>query len=233
MSAGAHAWRRASLLLAASVMLGNVGRAAEPPCFDLSRGFDAPLRPPIELQEGDHSELGTYPDGRDWASVRAVVALPLARVYAKLLDPRNLKDMKRTRLVVRPLPQPGYLEVRELDVEVKARALLVKMTIRWTEQWAFRLIEGTPEQPLHIVANYQKVVGTPYIRHQCGSYVLRARGGEATDVSLYEQIAAKRRSAGDTREMLLGNLRNIREDRWDAERMYEDERVKRLGGVTP
>ena len=231
MSAAAQPWRRSSLLLAAAGTLGSLASAA-PPCFDLTSGFDAPLRAPIELQEGkDHAEFGTDADGKDWAAVRGVVAMPIAKVYAKLLDPRNLKDMKKTRLVVRPQSQPGYLELREIDIEVAARALLVKMTIRWTEQWAFRLIEGTAEQPLHILASYQKAAGTPHIRHQCGSYVLRARGGDATDLSAYEEIEAKRRSAKDTRDMLLGNLRSIREDRWDAERMSEDPRVKVEGAL--
>jgi hypothetical protein len=232
MSAGAHPLRRASLLLAAGTLASAV-RSAEPSCFDLAQGFDAPLRPPIELREGsDHAEFGSYADGRDWASVRAVVAMPLAKVHAKLLDPRNLKDMKKTRIVVRPLPQAGYLDVRELDIEVTGRALLVKVTVRWTERWAFRLLEGTPEQPLLIVANYQKVAGTEHIRHQCGSYVLRPLGAGASDLSLYEEIAAKRRSARDTRDMLLGNLRSIREDRWDADRLSEDARVK-LEGAPP
>jgi hypothetical protein len=232
MSAGAGTWRRASLLLAAGT-LASAGWAAEPPCFDISQGFDAPRRPPLALQEGrDHAEFGSDADGTDWASLRAVVAMPLARVQAKLLDPRNLKDMKKTRIVVRPLALPGYLEARELDIEVSGRALLVKVTVRWTEQWAFRLVEGTAEQPLQIVANYQKVAGTQHIRHQCGSYVLRPHGAGATDLSLFEEIVAKRRSARDTLDMLRGNLRNIREDRWDAERLSEDPRVK-IENVAP
>lgn len=226
--------RHAGLLLVAVGASASLGSAGERPCFDLAQGFDAPLRPPIDLHQGkDHSLFGTYPDGIAWASARAAIPMPLSKVFNKLRDPRNLKDMRKTKLVVRPQQYPGYLDVRELDVEVAVRAFLVKLTIRWTEQWAFRLVEGTPEEPLLIVANYQKIAGTAHIRHQCGSYVLRALGAEATDLSLYEEVRAKRRSAQDTRDMLLGNLQSIRENRWASERMNEDPRVQQRGSAVP
>jgi hypothetical protein len=53
------------------------------------------------------------------------------------------------------------------------------------------------------------VAGTGHIQKQCGSYVLEARG-EATDLSMYEEIKADRRSARDTRDMHAGILQNFR-----------------------
>ena len=43
-----------------------------------------------------------------------------------------------------------------------------------------------------------------------GVHVLRARDDGTTDVSLYEEVKADRRSAEDTRNMHRGILRNLR-----------------------
>jgi hypothetical protein len=59
------------------------------------------------------------------------------------------------------------------------------------------------------VVSYQKVAGTGHIQRQCGSYVLEARGA-ATDISMYEEIKASRRTARDTRDMHAGILENLR-----------------------
>lgn len=205
------------------------GAAAEQPCFDVREGFRAPLRASIALgDEGDRSAFGTYRDGTDWAATRAIVRMPIGRVLAKLRDHRNVKDMNKTRLVVRSLEKPGYLELCQVDVEVLVRALFIKVPLRWTEEWAYRLREGTPEEPALVVVSYQKIAGTAHIQHQCGSYVLRPLGREATDLALYDEVRAKRRSAQDTRNMHRGILRNIREDRWMSEGAHDDPRVQYL-----
>jgi len=197
---------------------GRAGEAAGPgPCFDVSRGFDAPLHPPVSLLPGrDHSEHGTRPDGVDWAATRAVVELPTRRLLDKLLDPRNLKAMDKTRLVVREREHPGYLALRRIDVVVRARALFVGFDVSWTEEWAWRVLAGSPEEPQRVLGNYQKVAGTRHIRHECGSYLLEQIDSGRTDLFLYEETAAKRRSSKDTRDMHRGILRNIRQDLYEA-----------------
>lgn len=197
------------------------------PCFDLTLGFDAPLREPVRLQAGsDYSEHGTRPDGVDWAATRAVVELPIERLLDKLLDPRNLKAMEKTRLVIRDREHSGYLALRRIEVDVRVKALFVGFDLSWTEEWAWRLLEGRPGAPERVLANYQKVEGTSHIRHQCGSYLLQKLDADRTDLFLYEEIDAKRRSAKDTRNMHRGILRNIREDLYDSG--GSDERVEEL-----
>src|SRR6185295_3486254 len=96
------------------------------------------------------------------------------------------------------------------DVVVTLRALFVKVKVAWTEEWGYSLVEGTREAPRKIVVSYQKIAGTRHIEHQCGSYVLQAHDQATTDLSLYEEIKADRRSAEDTRDMHAGILRNLR-----------------------
>ena len=184
------------------------------PCFALQDGVSEPLGPFLPRRDGDHAEWGTYPDGRAWASTRARVELPLAIVLAKLRDHRNLKDMSRTRLVTRPQVRAGYLDAREVDVEVTLRALFVKLRVAWTEEWGYRVLAGSATEPEAALAVYQKVAGSSHLAHQCGSYLLTPAGPRATDLTLYEEVKARRRSAEDTRDMQRGILRNLREDRW-------------------
>ena len=193
--------------------LAAFGETAEPPrpCFDFALKIIDPLRPPLPRIEGrDNSAYGTYPSGIDWAAARALVAMPIGAVYAKLLDHRTVKDMKKTTLSTTVLERPGYLDFHHVDVVVTLRALFVKVKVAWTEEWGYSLVEGTREAPRKIVVSYQKIAGSRFIKHQCGSYVLQAYDETTTDLSLYEEIKADRRSAEDTRNMHVGTLRTLR-----------------------
>jgi hypothetical protein len=64
------------------------------------------------------------------------------------------------------------------------------------------------------------------VRHQCGSHLLRRLGPGRTDLFLYDEIDARRRSAEDTRDMQRGILRNIRENLFQSGR--PDDRVEEL-----
>lgn len=195
--------------LALSLLTGSPSEAGSA-CFDFSRPIVEPLRPPIPLVEGrDNSAHGTYENGVDWAATRTVLPMSIRSVYAQVLDHRNVKDMKKTTLTTKVLERPGFLQFDLVDVVVTLRVLLVKVKVAWTEAWGYTLVEGTESDPLKIVVSYQKVAGTGHIQRQCGSYVLEARGA-ATDISMYEEIKAARRSARDTRDMHAGILANLR-----------------------
>jgi hypothetical protein len=207
-----------SLVLAAVLGLGATSRvpAAEPagPCFDFRQKVVEPLIPPIPLLDGrDNHAFGTYPTGVKWASARVVLEMPIEETYARLLDHRNVKDMTKTTLTTTVLDRPDYIAFHLVDVVVRLRLLLLKMDLPWREEWAYSLTEGTPRAPRRIVVSYQKVAGTTHIKRQCGSYVLEARDGATTDLSLYEEVKAARRSARDTRDMHRGIIRNLRATR--------------------
>jgi hypothetical protein len=188
--------------------------AIEATCFDFSRPVREPLRPPILLTEGrDNSTYGTYPNGVDWASGRALLAMPIAEVYAKLLDHENVKDMSKTTLTTTVEERDGYLQFHKVDLVVTVRALFLKVKVAWTEAWGYVLTEGTAEHPLKIVVSYQKIAGSSHIQRECGSYVLEARGQAETDLAMYEETKADRRSARDTRDMHAGILAGLRAGR--------------------
>src|SRR6185295_13777683 len=101
------------LLLFAS--LGTLGlatgaSAADPPpgpCFDFSHQVVEPLIPLIPLVPGhDNHVFGTGPSGVGWASGRVVLDVPVAAVYASLLDHRNLKDMTKTTITTTVVERP-------------------------------------------------------------------------------------------------------------------------------
>lgn len=181
------------------------------PCFDFRGTVVESLTAPVPLLPGrDNHVFGTYPSGVTWAAGRAVLDMPIESVYAGLLDHRNVKDMTRTTLSTTVVERPGYMAFHLVDVVVTLRALFLKMNVPWTEAWGYSLVEGTMEAPRRIVVSYQKVAGTNHIQRQCGSYVLQARDDGTTDLSLYEEVKAARRSAKDTRDMHRGILRNLR-----------------------
>jgi hypothetical protein len=197
----------AALAAATSVPAAELGG----PCFDLRQKVDAPLAPPLPLVEGrDNHVFGTYPGGTGWASGRVVLEMPIESAYAKLLDHRNVKDMTRTKLSTAVLDRPEYLAFHVVDIVVTVRALFLKVNVPWTEAWGYSLVEGTAQAPRRIVVSYQKIAGSDHIQRQCGSYVLQARADGTTDLSLYEEVKAVRRSPQDTRDMHRGILRNLR-----------------------
>lgn len=181
------------------------------PCFDFRRPIVEPLAAPIPLVAGRDSHVyGTSPSGVAWASGRVVLDMPIESAYAALLDHRNVKDMTKTTLTTTVVERPDYLAFHLVDVVVTLRALFLRIKVPWTEAWAYSLVEGTTAAPRRIVANYQKVAGTDHIRRECGSYVLLARDDGKTDLSLYEEIDADRRSARDTRDMHVGIVADLR-----------------------
>ena len=133
-------------------------------CFDFDHKITQPLREPLPLVEGrDNSDFGTYANGIDWAAGRAVLQMPIASAYAKLLDHQNVKDMEKTTLSTTVLARPGYLQFHLVDVVVTLRALFVKMKVAWTEAWGYALVEGKEDDPRKIVISYQKVAGTRHL----------------------------------------------------------------------
>jgi len=210
-----------SFLLALTVALGAASRlfAAEPTalCFDFGRKVVEPLAPRIAMLDGrDHHEFGTLASGVDWASGRVVLDMPIEEAYARLLDHRNVKDMSKTTLKTTVLERPDYLAFHLVEVVVRLRFLLLTRDVPWTEEWAYSLAEGTEAAPRRIVVSYQKVAGTTHIKRECGSYELEARDDGTTDLSMYEEVKADRRSAQDTSEMHRGIVKNLRGPRPSA-----------------
>jgi hypothetical protein len=136
--------------------------------------------------------------------------MPLADLYRRLKDHRNLKDMKKTALTTTEVQRPGFLDFQRVDIVVTIRALFFKTKIAWTEEWGYTLLEGTPEAPRRILATSQKVAGTSHLKHQCASYLLQAIDETSADLAMYDEVLADRRDAEDTRNMQAGILESLR-----------------------
>lgn len=192
-------------LVAASFLISNVALAA---CFDFSKKIEKPLADPIPLLEsGDNSAKGKRDGGVVWAKARGRISLPISVLYGKLLDHNTTKSSRVDEMEVEKLNRPEFLALHKVKFLIKP-FLFVK--VRWTEEWGYSLLNGSPAAPEEIVIAYEKIDGTSYIEHLCGNIVLRKLPNGSTDVYMYEEAKATQRSADDTRNGLVGTLQTLR-----------------------
>jgi hypothetical protein len=109
-------------------------------------------------------------------------------------------------MVVTPVTDPTFLARQEVRFSFKP---LPVVEIEWTEGWAYSVTRGTADQPETVVVGYEKIRGTSYISHLCGSVLLQARGPQQTEVTWYEEIKAMRRDATDTLNGIRATLRKL------------------------
>ena len=200
------------LLTIALAAFGEEAPDAARPCFDFTTTVVEPLHPPIPMVPGrDNSVFGTYPNGVNWAATRARMAMPITELYAKLRDHRNHKDMKKTTLATTELERPGYLDFQRVDVAVTLRALFIKVKVGLDRGVGLRPRRGhagEPAQDRGVLP--ERSTGHGHLKHMCGSYVLQAVDDATSDLSLYDEVIARRRGAEDTRDMQAGILGHIR-----------------------
>jgi hypothetical protein len=85
------------------------------------------------------------------------------------------------------------------------------VTVKWSEEWAFSLLEGTASEPKKILISYEKIDGTTHIKHLCGNILITADSDSSkSHVFLYEEAEATGRSQEDTVKGLKGTLEAIR-----------------------
>lgn len=195
-------------LVIASLLLANAKFAAAAMCFDFGSKVTLSLPQPIDsLQAGDVSRSGHLPTNGVWGAARGVVAKPIKEVFEKFLDPSTVKDPQTQKLEVQNLPKPHFKAFKRVKVTINPLRIF---TASWTEDWAYMIEEGNDESPKVIRILYQKIEGTSHIEHLCGSIMLREIKAGITDVSLYEEVKATRRSAEDTARGHLGTLSTLR-----------------------
>ena len=178
--------------------------AEEAPCFDFRTKVTQPLKE-LPKGPGDVSQNGTTADRVYWAAARGEVQKPIEKVLAKLLDHETTRDTTISQVVVEPQEKGIYLARHKVQLTVK----VLFMYIRWTEDWAYALVDGTPEAPNTIVISYQKTEGTQHMSNFCDSMVLR-RTPTGTDVSQYQQGRVTGRSPQAMQEFLKTVLQRLR-----------------------
>jgi hypothetical protein len=180
-----------------------------PLCFDFSKPVLKPLREPIEFSGGeDKTTSGDDPSGGGWASARGHIPVPVTRVLELLRDQSTLKNTKDCDLSYEHRKKPGYLDFEDVDITIHPFPLI---SVRWQEQWAYEILEGNPAKPGHVLISYQKVSGTDHIRKFCGNISLTPVDAFTTDIAIYEETDATRRTAEGIAKGHLGTLRTLRE----------------------
>lgn len=180
-------------------------------CFDFDRKVTASLGPEIPASpslDGESGQHGALPSGGSWAAVRGEVRKPIAEVLKGLYDPMITKGENVEKQDFVDLPSPDYLARHKISYKVNPFPLI---SIEWQEDWAYALTRGTRKEPEAVTISYQKTAGTSHIDRLCGNIVLRKKGPATTEVLLYEEAKATRRSPEDTERGLSGTLRTLRE----------------------
>ena len=200
-----------SLLALAAAMTLAAQAGAPSQCFDLARAESIkPLSSPIPFSAASRPDTiasGPNPQGGGWGAARAVLAMPIGEVLRLLMDQTTLKDPKDAELAVRHESHPGLAEFESVDITIHPFPLI---SLHWTENWAYRVITGTPDAPREALIAYQKISGTDHIRHFCGNIWLKSEGAGKTDFAVYEETDATRRSAEAIAQGHLGTLRTLR-----------------------
>ncbi len=174
-------------------------------CFDWNdaKALTSPLKEPLTPGQ---EQFGQRPAGGGWGAVAALVPVPVARVLQDLRRHDSTKTSDIAEFKIRPLPAQGLLERHEAAFTVKP---FLFITVEWVERWGFALVQGTPAAPQKVVASYEKVEGTSHIKHLCGSIVIQARDAAHTEIFLFEEADASRRSPEDTLKGLKDTVRAL------------------------
>jgi hypothetical protein len=181
-------------------------------CFDFSKPGASiqPLHAPIAYSTPAHADTldsGNLAEG-GWGAARAQLQMPIALALELLRDHTTLKDPKDCDLDFKHQSQPGYLDFEKVEVTIHPFPLV---NPSWQEEWAFSVPEGTAENPARVVISYQKTAGTSHIHKFCGNIVLTPVNAETTDIAIYEEADAYRRSPEAIAKGHLGTLRTLRE----------------------
>ncbi len=181
-------------------------------CFDFTRPETASTQvaaqlPPEmidsrPLSSGDSSvrtATGEFSKGGVWAALRTVVVRPVSEVLRLLKNPGTLKDLSQFKVESRSVPRPGFTDFLEVDLEFVP---IPFVRLKWGEQWA------TWGDSLVTQIRYQKTRGSGLIKRFCGQITVRAVGSK-TDLSLYEEVDAPRRSALGVLEGHRGTVRTL------------------------
>jgi hypothetical protein len=184
-------------------------------CFDFAHPVQAPLQPaaafaaakPVD-PDSDAVVSGLRTEGGGWATARGRLSAPIGSVLAVLRDHTTLKDPKDCDLRFEHEKRDGWLDFENVEVTLHPFPLV---SVSWKEQWGFKITEGTETVPKKVVISYQKTEGTNHIRHFCGNIVLTARPSKKdTDIAIYEETDATRRTPEAIAKGHEGTLRTIR-----------------------
>lgn len=197
------------VLLFTTALFGN---SLSKGCHDFSKKIVTPIREPIPLLPNkDNFESGVFDNGLDWGAGRGAVKKSIKTLYQTLLDHYFWKPKKKHELQTTVEPKEGYLQYHKILDKVSISLVFFSTSVSWTEEWGYALADGTEDKPNQIVISYQKVSGTDYLKHLCGTVMLTAMDADTTDVYSYQQIKASHQSHEDVMNLNKSLLKELRE----------------------
>jgi hypothetical protein len=192
------------------------GQMKSKPCFDFSK---KPIPLPKKVTSLEDATLprvssksGRMSANMFWGAARGQVGRPIQELIQEIAAHETMKSARVTGMAVIPQETQDFLIRQQVEYTV-IPFMFVK--IKWTEDWAFNLTQGSKEDPKEVQIFYQKTEGTAHIKHLCGTIVLNRLDPKITDVFIYEEAQATSRSEQDTVKGLIGTIRTFRYGRQD------------------
>jgi hypothetical protein len=180
-------------------------------CFDFSKKLIPLPKKPAILSDATlprvSSKSGRMSANMFWGAARGQVGRPIQELIQEIAAHETMKSGRVTNMAVIPQETQDFLIRQQIEYTV-IPFMFVK--IKWTEDWAFNLMQGTKEDPKEVQIFYQKTEGTSHIKHLCGTIVLNRLDPKVTDVFIYEEAQATSRSEEDTVKGLIGTIRTFR-----------------------
>jgi hypothetical protein len=211
------------LILAASTLVGAVTRApayaAESSgknCYNFSqKPIPLPKKPSIladAVLPRISAKSGRMSASMFWGAARGQVGRPIQELIQEIAAHESMKSSRVNNMAVIPLESQEFLIRQQVEYTITP-FLFVK--VKWTEDWAFNLVQGTKEDPKEVQIFYEKTEGTPHIKHLCGAIVLNKVDPKVTDIFLYEEAQATSRTEQDTVKGLIATIRTFRYGKQD------------------
>jgi hypothetical protein len=134
----------------------------------------------------------------DWVDGAAYVHASLSAVWAAMQDPNVCADRRQvSSYTVTTDDEPDY------DVSfVIHNTVNQTITVQFDNSWRQDATMGTKEQPLQVIAAYQKTAGTTFIGLMAGSFVAQQLDDGNTSLELVEHLQAFEQGASTAQQTL-------------------------------
>jgi hypothetical protein len=191
-------------LFFASLSLSNASALADESCTQ--RGDAAHLSAQADNEKIRHGS-GELHDGVVWAKVQSRVPRSMESILDDLARHQKTKGARVDEMEIKDVNDPLYLLDQKVHYVVRP---FLFVNVDWEEEWTFDLLKGTSQDPRSVRVSYKKTAGTSHIEHLCGQYVLNSAGPGRTDVTIYEEVKATRRSEEDALNGIRGTLMQLK-----------------------
>jgi hypothetical protein len=139
-------------LFLASLAHADLERTAPAECFDFAREIkEGPANRKTVRLAGDSTASGELPSGVVWAAAQYLTPRRMTEILAELASHEKSRSKRIDDMEITELQEPQFLRHQKIQFEVDPFPFV---TVKWTEDWAFKLLEGTRENPRRALVVY-------------------------------------------------------------------------------